>query len=1016
MNISYNKIKPLFLQQSYLDAWEDYRRALRKRSFPCWDVVVLTASNEDQASAYRKEIEYRLLNALLPAKTRYVVLSDPEGKRVGSGGATLNVLKYLEEKEGGREAFGKKVLVIHSGGDSKRVPQYSVCGKLFSPVPRELPNGRASTLFDEFMIATAGIPARMQGGMLVMSGDVLLLFNVLQIDLQYQGAAAISIKEPVSTGKEHGVFLNDGQGMVKRFLHKQSEEQLRALGAVNEQGMVDLDTGAVMLDTDLLLALFSLIGDGDKTDPEKFDMFVNDRARISFYGDFLYPLAKDATLEEYYLQAPEGSFCEELKTCRTKIWEVLHKFRMKVICLSPAEFIHFGTTRELLELVTESVGDYKYLHWKKQVCTNRPDERRYAAHNSLIAKGADIGEGCYLEDCDIGEGVSTGEGSILSGLCLKKGQIPPGVVLHGLRLQDGRYTVRIYGVEDNPKGTLEENAAYIYGRLGDMVSYYGIKPEQIWGDQEHYLWFAKLYPVCESMEEALRASLQLVKISENKEPSPAVGGWLSMERCSLYESFAKADVKAVLPWKTRLEDLVLAARFMEILEQGGSYDRALQVFGQVGIDQKKFDLLMEKAKESGLLLKMRIYYAISRYMQERNIVFAGDVGYDVLERLCFDSLGKAVYDNSRKYIQDNKNFHIVNKNVKVGLPVRVNWGGGWTDTPPYCNENGGVVLNAALKLNGILPIQVEVRRLDALHVEFASEDIGAEGICRTAEEIRDCHNPFDFFALHKAALISCGIVPLAGTETLEEILKRLGGGIYLSTKVVGVPKGSGLGTSSILSGACVKALHEFLGLSCSEGALYDIVLCMEQMMSTGGGWQDQVGGLTNGIKYITTKSGIDQRIQVEQIAVPEDAKKELQERFALIYTGQRRLARNLLREVVGNYIGGRKESVEALAAMKVTAVRMRWALEEGDIDELAELFNEHWELSKQLDMGATNTCIDQIFLSCEDLIDGRFIAGAGGGGFLQAILKKGVTKRQLSERLHEVFQDNGVDVWESEFV
>lgn len=423
MNISYNKIKPLFLQQSYLDAWEDYRRALRKRSFPCWDVVVLTASNEDQASAYRKEIEYRLLNALLPAKTRYVVLSDPEGKRVGSGGATLNVLKYLEEKEGGREAFGKKVLVIHSGGDSKRVPQYSVCGKLFSPVPRELPNGRASTLFDEFMIATAGIPARMQGGMLVMSGDVLLLFNVLQIDLQYQGAAAISIKEPVSTGKEHGVFLNDGQGMVKRFLHKQSEEQLRALGAVNEQGMVDLDTGAVMLDTDLLLALFSLIGDGIKTDPEKFDMFVNDRARISFYGDFLYPLAKDATLEEYYLQAPEGSFCEELKTCRTKIWEVLHKFRMKVICLSPAEFIHFGTTRELLELVTESVEDYKYLHWKKQVCTNRPDERCYAAHNSLIAKGADIGEGCYLEDCDIGEGVSTGEGSILSGLCLKKGQI-----------------------------------------------------------------------------------------------------------------------------------------------------------------------------------------------------------------------------------------------------------------------------------------------------------------------------------------------------------------------------------------------------------------------------------------------------------------------------------------------------------------------------------------------------------------------------------------------------------------
>ena len=118
MRVSYSKIKPLFLQQSYIDAWEDYRRALRKRSFPCWDYIVLTASNEDQASVYRKEIEYRLNNNLLPGKTKYVVLSDPEGKRVGSGGATLNVLKYLAEAEGGSRAFRKKILVIHSGGDS----------------------------------------------------------------------------------------------------------------------------------------------------------------------------------------------------------------------------------------------------------------------------------------------------------------------------------------------------------------------------------------------------------------------------------------------------------------------------------------------------------------------------------------------------------------------------------------------------------------------------------------------------------------------------------------------------------------------------------------------------------------------------------------------------------------------------------------------------------------------------------------------------------------------------------
>ena len=71
------------------------------------------------------------------------------------------------------------------------------------------------------------------------------LFNPLQIDAQFDGAAAISIKEPVATGKNHGVFLNDGHDYVKCFLHKQTEERLREMGAVNKAGNVDLDTGAI---------------------------------------------------------------------------------------------------------------------------------------------------------------------------------------------------------------------------------------------------------------------------------------------------------------------------------------------------------------------------------------------------------------------------------------------------------------------------------------------------------------------------------------------------------------------------------------------------------------------------------------------------------------------------------------------------------------------------------------------------------------------------------------------------
>ena len=180
----------IFLSQSYQDCWDDYIRSIKSQDFPRWDYIVLTASNEQQAECFRKQIDER--SGYLPTKTRFAVIPDKDGKRVGSGGATLSVLKYLHEQEGSFDNL--RILVIHSGGDSKLVPQYSALGKLFSPVPHELPDGRISTLFDEFLICMSSVPSRIKEGMLLLSGDVLLLFNPLQIDYNGNGAAAVSFK------------------------------------------------------------------------------------------------------------------------------------------------------------------------------------------------------------------------------------------------------------------------------------------------------------------------------------------------------------------------------------------------------------------------------------------------------------------------------------------------------------------------------------------------------------------------------------------------------------------------------------------------------------------------------------------------------------------------------------------------------------------------------------------------------------------------------------------------------
>ena len=788
--------------------------------------------------------------------------------------------------------------------------------------------------------------------------------------------------------------------------------------------VVDLDTGAVLLDAEILGALFNLIADktGKNTDPDKYETFVNEKARVSFYGDFLYPLAADSTFEQYQKEKPEGEFCEELFSCREKIWEVLSPYQMKLICLSPAEFIHFGTTRELRALMTEEVADYEFLDWKKHVFTNA-SSCAGALHTALIAPETEVEEGTYIEDSCLEGRSHIGKGAVVSGLFLKDICVPENTVFHGVKLRDeaeelcgaqaGRCVIRTYGVVDNPKKTLEEKGSFLKGNLGSFLRENSLTVKDVWTGENHALWNAKLYPVCRTFQEAAEAGKLLVKMSEGQADPAQVQNWKKQTRLSLEESFRYGNTENILSWKKDLEARILVALFLEEIKKGGHYIPALKIFGEKEIRERHYQLLMEAAEKADFFQRIRILYAVSRSMKFTKKCFAGKT-YDMLEQECFSQIQKEIA--SQTQLDGKGNYQIAKEYVKVNLPVRVNWGGGWSDTPPYCNEHGGTVLNAAIRLRGCEPIEVEIRRIPELHIELASTDTGAYGTAETAEEIQDCHNPYDPFALHKAAIIACGILPLEEKADLKSVLEKMGGGFYLSTCVKGVPKGSGLGTSSILAGACVKAFAEFLGENWDDSQIYDTVLNLEQIMSTGGGWQDQVGGLTPGIKFITSRPGIRQHLKVEKVEISEKTKQELQERFALIYTGQRRLARNLLREVVGNYIGGRKESLEALDEMQKVAALMKFALEKEDIDEFANLLNQHWEISKKLDAGSTNTCIDQIFGVCEDLIDGKFISGAGGGGFLQVVLKKGITQEMLHKRLRDVFQDSGVDVWDVEFV
>lgn len=974
-------IPSLFLSQAYRDCWDDYNRSLKLKKFPRWDYVILTASNEQQAESFRKQLEER--KSFLPKHTKFVAIPDRDGKRVGSGGATLEVLKYLRSQE---ESFEKlRVLVIHSGGDSKRVPQYSALGKLFSPVPHKLPNGRNSTLFDEFMICMSSVPSRIREGMVLLSGDVLLLFNPLQIDYNNVGAAAISFKEHVETGKNHGVYLNGENGNVKCCLQKKSVEVLRSVGAVNDSNCVDIDTGALIFSTEMMESLYSLIAA-----PEDYDRHVNAKTRLSLYADFLYPLAEDSTLEDFYKEKPEGEFCPELTAARERVWKVLRPYRMKLLRLAPAKFIHFGTTREILGLMNGGVDEYKDLGWSRIVGSSIKGDT--AGYNSVLSSRSTIGEGCYLEVSYVHRNSKIGDHCVLSYIEVADREIPDNVVLHGLKQRDGSFVVRIFGIGDNPK----ENK--LFGKdLDELEQKLGVR---LWENSAHSLWEANLYAEADNIQDGVDAALNLYRIV-NDESAADIEQWRNAEKKSLCSGFNAADPDAIIAWNRRMEDLVAMDEITKAIRHKVP---AQKLRKRTTLTKIQREWLKKRLDKSDFGERMRLHYYLGVVLEDENEI-----------QECFHIIQAEMLEATIKSLSYNENARIVTDRHTVNLPLRVNWGGGWSDTPPYCNENGGTVLNVAILLNGKKPVEVTLERIDELKIVFDSRDMDVHGEFDTIEPLQATGDPFDPFALQKACLLACGIIPQKGYK-LEDILRRLGGGFVMHSEVTDVPKGSGLGTSSILSAACVKAVFEFTGIEFTEEDLYAHVLAMEQIMSTGGGWQDQVGGATPGLKYISSMPGLKQEIKVTHVEIPESARKELDERFVLIYTGQRRLARNLLRDVVGRYVGNEPDSLFALEEIQKTAALMRFELERGNVDGFAKLMDYHWELSEKVDAGSSNTLIEQIFSSIEELIDGRLVCGAGGGGFLQVILKKGITREDVENRLNEVFMDSLVGVADCKLV
>lgn len=322
-------------------------------------------------------------------------------------------------------------------------------------------------------------------------------------------------------------------------------------------------------------------------------------------------------------------------------------------------------------------------------------------------------------------------------------------------------------------------------------------------------------------------------------------------------------------------------------------------------------------------------------------------------------------------------------------PVRIDLAGGWTDTPPYCLSSGGSVVNLAIELNGQPPLQAYVKPSADYRVVLRSIDLGAIEIISTWDELADFAKVGSPFSIPKAALALAGFLPRFSQrkyKSLEDQLRDFGCGIEV-TLLSAIPAGSGLGTSSILAATVLGAVSNFCGLAWSKNEICNRTLVLEQMLTTGGGWQDQYGGVLHGIKLLSTQDGFEQTPEVSWLSDNLFTDPAYSACHLLYYTGLTRTAKTILAEIVRAMFLYDTERLQLLGEMKEHANDMAHTIMRGNFTQLGKLVAKTWEQNQLLDAGTNPPAVQAIIEKVQDLCLGLKLPGAGGGGFIYMIAK-----------------------------
>ncbi|KAF8978154.1 hypothetical protein BGZ46_006768 [Entomortierella lignicola] len=351
--------------------------------------------------------------------------------------------------------------------------------------------------------------------------------------------------------------------------------------------------------------------------------------------------------------------------------------------------------------------------------------------------------------------------------------------------------------------------------------------------------------------------------------------------------------------------------------------------------------------------------------------------------------------------------------VHASAPARIDLAGGWTDTIPITHEHGGKVVNVAVKVNNRAPYTVKARRTEALILSLSYDPNIPPEHYHSLEQIRDHADPLVPCALLKACIVASGIIGLTPSKhddvpfaTLVEALKHSGGGLELIVRS-SLPLGSGMGTSSILAAAILAVLKTLKGEPYTSDDLLYLTLEVEQMMNTGGGWQDQVGGILPGFKVTTCELGLPIQIKTNTLDLSDSFIKDFDSRLLLIYTGKTRLAKNLLQTVLMNWAGRDEAVVETMHRLVEDATQCETSLREDNLANVGTVLSRYFDDKRFL----SNTTLENpktvgiLVKYLGPYIEGASLAGAGGGGFLVGLLKPGFSRDDVIANVRRAVEE-----------